>query len=136
MGLGTGLELLLNLAAILIAIAAVCFWLRIAPENGRDRRTQVVALILLLLILFPTISITDDLLAIQNPAETDNYVCLDYLHYSDAHYFWPVAVEMVEPVLEEHCSGFLREAVPGTLTASVMNPPALAPIENRPPPVA
>jgi len=130
------LELFLNLAGVLIAIAMVCLWLRRVPDSDHDRRMQVVALVLLLVILFPTISMTDDLLAIQNPAETDIYVRLDYLHYSDAHYFWPVAVEMVAPVLEEHPSGFLREAVPGTLPASVMNPPALAPIENRPPPVA
>ena len=114
----------------------VCLWLRTAPDSGRDRRMQVVALALLLVILFPTISMTDDLLAIQNPAETDVYVCLDYLHYSSAHYFLPRAVETMAPVLEEHPSGFLREAVPGTLPASLMNPPALAPIENRPPPVA
>ena len=130
------LELFLNLAGVLIAIAMVCLWLRTAPDSGRDRRMQVVALALLLVILFPTISMTDDLLAIQNPAETDVYVCLDYLHYSNAHYFLPGAVETMAPVLEEHPSGFLREAVPGTLPASLMNPPALAPIENRPPPVA
>ncbi len=130
------MELFLNLAGVLIAIAMVSLWLRTTPDSGRDRRTQLVALALLLVILFPTISMTDDLLAIQNPAETDIYVRLDYLHYSNAHYFLPVAVEIVTPFLEEHHSGFLREAVPGTLPASMLNPPALAPIENRPPPVA
>ena len=129
------MELFLNFAGVLIAIAMVCLWLRTVPDSARDRRTQVVALALVLVILFPTISITDDLLAIQNPAETDIYVCLDYLHHSNAHYFLPVAVEMAAPVLEEHHPGFLREAVPGTLPASIMNPPALAPIENQPPPV-
>ena len=95
----------------------------------------MIALLLLLMILFPTISMTDDLLAVQNPAETDIYVCLDHLH-SQVHSFLPVAVAMIEPVLEEGPSGLLREAVPGTLPASPMNAPAMAPIENRPPPIA
>ena len=129
------MELLLNLAGALIALAMVCLWLRSTTRTGRDRRIQLVALALLLLILFPTISMTDDLLAVQNAAETDVYVRLDHLH-SSAQSFLPVALAMVAEPVDEHRAGILREAVPGTLPASLMNPPALAPIENRPPPVA
>jgi hypothetical protein len=128
-------ELFLNLTVVLIALAMVCLWLRSTTGTARDRRIQIVALALLLLILFPTISMTDDLQAIQNSAETDVYVRLDHL-YSSAHSFLPVAITMIVETLDEHRPGFLYEAVPGTLPASLMNPPALAPIENRPPPVA
>jgi hypothetical protein len=128
-------ELFLNLAGALIALAMVCLWLCSTTGSGRERGIQVVALVLLILILFPTISMTDDLLAVQNPAETDVYVRLDHLH-SSVHSFLPVAIAMVVEAVKEPPSGFLREAVPGTLPASLMNPPALAPIENRPPPVA
>jgi hypothetical protein len=42
------------------------------PAAGATRRTQMVALAVLILILFPVISVTDDLQAIQNPAEVDS----------------------------------------------------------------
>jgi hypothetical protein len=129
------LELLLNLAGALIALAMVCLWLRSTTGTSRDRRIQFVALVLLLLILFPSISMTDDLLAVQNSTETDVYVRLDHL-YTSAHSFLPVAITMMVEPMVEHRLGLLHEAVPGTIPASLMNPPALAPIENRPPPVA
>ena len=68
------MELLLNLTGVLVAIGLIVLWLRIAPapENGPKRTTQLVALALLILILFPVISVTDDLIAAQNPAETDS----------------------------------------------------------------
>jgi uncharacterized membrane protein len=128
-------ELFLNLAGALIALAVVCLWLRSTTGTGRERWIQVVALVLLLVILFPTISMTDDLLAVQNPAETDVYVRLDHLH-SGTHSFLPVGMAMIVAASEEPHSGFFQEAAPGTLPTSLMNPPALAPIENRPPPIA
>jgi hypothetical protein len=129
------MELFLNLTGALITIAMVCLWLRFAPRSGAHRGTQLVALALLVLILFPMISMTDDLLAVQNPAETDCYVCVDHLH-SSAHSFFPATASMPAPPNAEHHSSYLRDVAPGTLPASIMNPPALAPVENRPPPAA
>jgi bacteriorhodopsin len=129
------LELFLNIAGALIALAMVCLWLRSTTGTSRDRRIQFVALVVLLLILFPTISMTDDLLAVQNSTETDVYVRLDHL-YTSAQSFLPVAITMMVETVDEHRATSLHEAVPGTPPASLMNPPAMAPIENRPPPVA
>src|ERR1035437_9217781 len=84
------MELILNLAGLLVAAAMACLWLRWAPRKGFDRRTQLVALALLILILFPVISVTDDLLAAQNPAETDYLVRRDHL-VSSARPIFPVA---------------------------------------------
>jgi hypothetical protein len=67
------MELLLNLAWIAVAGCACAFWLR-CPAAARDRRArlyQVTALVVLLAVLFPVISLTDDLQAAAFPAETE-----------------------------------------------------------------
>jgi len=65
------MELVLNFAWVLLAAFMLSLWLQLAPCAHGDRRMQLVALAVLLLILFPVISVTDDLQAMQNPAETD-----------------------------------------------------------------
>jgi len=127
------MELFFNLAGTLVAVAMVCQWLRGAPREGVDRRTQVVALALLILILFPVISVTDDLLASQNPAETDSCQRLDHL-VARALPAPSAAAWLVEPSLEELPAGLLRMAATGDFEMPVAQVPALAPISNRPPP--
>jgi len=129
------MELFLNLAGVLVALAMVCLWLRFAPREGFDRRTQLVSLALLILILFPVISVTDDLLAAQNPAETDSLVRRDHL-VSSARSMFPVAATLPTILIADQPSCCLRLNAPGTLEAPVVTPPAMAPIENRPPPIA
>jgi hypothetical protein len=128
-------ELLLNLAGVLVAAAMVCLWLRWAPRAGVDRRTQVVALALLILILFPVISVTDDLMAARNPAETDTCV---RRNYADCvlQQAQPLTAGLPEARAAELPFVFLRYATPGTLPVLTKSTPALAPIENRPPPAA
>lgn len=68
------MELILNLAWVLVAAAALASWSLVSRRvKGSSRRIapQLLALGVLLLILFPAISITDDLWAVRNPAETD-----------------------------------------------------------------
>jgi hypothetical protein len=130
------MELFLNLAGALVAVVMVCLWLRWAPREGLDRRTQLVALALLILVLFPVISVTDDLLAAQNPAETDSCLRRDQVA-ANSHPTLPLAAEVPTLLLADLPLGFLRFAAPGTLpAAAVVKSPALAPIENRPPPAA
>jgi hypothetical protein len=100
-----------------------------------DRRTQLVALALLILILFPVISVTDDLLAAQNPAETDSCVRRDYAAQL-LQQISPFAVGLPEPAVAELPFGFLRSASASAVPVLIVNSPALAPIENRPPPTA
>jgi hypothetical protein len=128
-------ELILNLVGVLVALAIVCLWLRWAPNAGFDRKTQFVALALLILILFPIISVTDDLLAAQSPAETDSCVRRDHL-VSGMHPAPRLTAVSTEPLLVAHRFGFLRFPAPGTRPVPVGNAPAIAPIDNRPPPIA
>jgi hypothetical protein len=129
------MELILNLAGALVALTMVCLWLRWAPCAREDRKAQLVALGLLILILFPVISVTDDLLAAQNLAETDSLVRRDHV-VSDLEQASPLTAEIPDPPQADLPFGFLRFAAPGTLPVLAVNPPALAPIENRPPPTA
>lgn len=114
-----------------------CLWLRMVSQ-GRDGRArwgiQVVALLLLIVILFPVISVTDDLMAAQNPAETDSVqrrnleasvlnaaaVCADVPMDS-----WRMPDPQVRVRLRAR-----------TQRVSWPQAPALAPVENRPPPIA
>lgn len=68
------MELILNLAWAILAMAGLYAWVRLCPTSGNSRRAQFVALVMLLLILFPVVSVTDDIWAAHNPAEAD--VCL------------------------------------------------------------
>jgi hypothetical protein len=128
------MELLLNLAWVLLATLMFCLWLRFASRTGVGPRLQFVALAVLLMILFPVISVTDDLQAVQNPAEADCLVRRD--HGSILHsVLTPVAV-LPLPAFTGLSFGLLRLAVFGGPQDPVFENPALAPIQNRPPPAA
>jgi hypothetical protein len=129
------MELFLNLAWIGLAALTFCLWLRFAPDAGANRRIQFVALAVLLLIVFPVISVTDDIQAFQNPAETD--CCQRRDHACSApHSILPHGPALIVPALAELPFGFLPVAAPGALQTPVFHHPALAPIQNRPPPAA
>jgi hypothetical protein len=51
-----GMELFLNLAWVLVTAAMAVLWLRFGLREGIDRRTQAVALVVLILILLPVFS--------------------------------------------------------------------------------
>jgi hypothetical protein len=134
------MEFALNLAWVLLATLLFCMWLRLAPPDGhehrtQDRRLQFVALAVLLLILLPVISVTDDLLAVQNPAETDSSVRRDH-GCASAHSIFPSVAALPQPASAGVSFGFLRFAALGTLPAPLLHRPALAGIQNRPPPAA
>jgi hypothetical protein len=129
------MELTLNLVWALVAFGIVGLWLRFAPCSAPDRRTQLVALVVLILILFPVISVTDDLQATQNPAELDSSVRRGH-GVSSVHFIVPTAVTPPQPALAELSLGFLRCAAPSNLLVPTVDHPGLAAIQNRPPPSA
>jgi len=65
-------EFLLNFAWVGLAVAMAVVWAPMHPRTGVPKGTQVVALAVAILILLPVISISDDLMAAQFPAETDS----------------------------------------------------------------
>jgi hypothetical protein len=128
------MELLLNLAWVLLATIMVSLWLRFSPRNIGDRRVQLVALGLLLFILLPAISMTDDLLAAQSAVEVD--CCLRRDHECSSHPgHFPVvaALTLVFGGLTYSVGHLIVSRTPARVFGA---PPALAGIENRPPPAA
>jgi hypothetical protein len=134
------MELFLNLAWVLLATLMFCLWPCFAPRTGRDRRTndwrmQFVALAVMLLIVFPVISVTDDLQATQNPAETDSTARKDHIA-ANPHSIMPAVAALPLPVLAGLFTGLPRFAGTRSLPVPAIDHPALASIQNRPPPAA
>ena len=94
-----------------------------------------VALVMLIVILFPVISVSDDLWSIQNPAETDTCQRRDH-RVCCSHSIFPAIAALPEPVLAELRFGYQSIAVPHDRPFVDVENPALAPIQNRPPPAA
>jgi hypothetical protein len=131
-------ELFLNLAGALVAVAMVCLWLRWMPRasnRGVDLRTQLIALGLLVLILFPVISVTDDLLAAENPAETDSFQRRDH-EGSGPYATISSGAGSVEAALAAPPSVTSRYIAALPAPVSLPAAPALTSIANRPPPIA
>jgi hypothetical protein len=129
------MEMLLNFAWGLLAALMLCLWVHLAPRSSADRRMQFVALAVLLLILFPVISVTDDLQAMQNPAETDSCQRRDHAGSAPHSILTPVAA-MPLPAVAELQYGVWRVSIQSAGPARVIDHPALASIQNRPPPAA
>ena len=129
------MEIILNLAWVLLAAVIVRLCLLRAPSQGTSRRMQIAALAMLILLLFPVISVTDDLQSAQNIAESDT--CLRRVQAAICpHSIFPAVAMLPPDDLAELSFGFLRLAAPFHLLGPTVQNPALAAIENRPPPTA
>lgn len=130
------MELLLNLAWLLVAGTLVSLWLQGEGRNQSDRRRQLIALAVLIAVLFPVISVSDDLQAIQSVSEVDNYLRRDHLVPSAGHPLQPVLSMVAAVVFAGLTFRFLRFVAPSVLPARRPRLLDLACIENRPPPAA
>lgn len=132
-----GMELILNLGWAAVAVWMLCAWARMAPRKASSRRAQLVALAVVILILLPAISITDDLMAAQNPAEVDTSVTVRRDHdFFSSHSIVPVGAALPPPAFAELSIPVVRMAAPSNLSAPFVDHPARASIQNRPPPAA
>jgi len=78
------MEMILNLAWALCGLGLFWFWMRVGASNSVSRKTQILALGMAVLLLLPVISLSDDLMAMQGPAESD--MCLRrVLHADESH---------------------------------------------------
>lgn len=129
------MEIFLNLAWAALAVAMVCAWLRV--EDGTDRRRQFIAILVLIAILLPAISISDDLLAIQNATETDSSLRRNQLVLNGPH---PLALQIPSVLPSALFSAITVEplgyAPPRTLFIPHFDFPDLPATQNRPPPAA
>lgn len=129
------MEIFFNLAWAILAIALVVLWLRIGRRIDQSRGSQVIAIAVLIAILFPVISVSDDLLAAQNPAETDNCQRRDHQASRGVHLLHATAVAPSQ-AFAGTAFGFVRYVSSGVLVSRVVPRLVLPSIANRPPPAA
>ena len=129
------MELFLNLVWVLVAGAMVCVWLRSKDRDEPWRRRRLIAMAMLIVLLFPVISMSDDLLAVQTAFEADNYLRRDHLAPADSYAAQP-ALMLAVAIFSGLGVGFVRFVAPSLLPIHAGDHPEVACIENRPPPAA
>jgi hypothetical protein len=129
------MELTLNIGWVLVAIWMVCTWLRTASRGTNHRRAQAVTLAVAILILLPAISMTDDLIAAQNPAEVVSSMRRD-VDGTLPHSIASSSAALPQPTFEAPPIAVVGMAAPSRLSAPIVDHPALTTVQNRPPPSA
>jgi hypothetical protein len=130
------MELFFNLAWLVVAGVLVTLWLRSNGQKRAEFRGQVIAMAVLIAILFPVISVSDDLQAIQNASEADNYLRRDHLVPSNPSPVQPMLAVILPAMNSGLGFGFLRFIAANLLPVLEPEHPEIAGIDNRPPPVA
>ena len=127
------MEFFFNSVWALVAAGSVCFWLRRGRRTVAERHASLVALAMLIVILFPVISVSDDLWSAQNPAETDTSQRRDYRGCCSHSPFTAIA-DLPELVTAELSFDVGHFVIPRPAQLPAIENPALDPIESRPPP--
>jgi len=130
------MEIILNLAWALFSAGLIWFWVRNSASNPAPRRAQILALMIVVLLLLPVISLSDDLVAAQGPAEAD--CCLRRaLASHEAHpSVVPACLALPEPLMHTLLlSGPSSDALE---EYGLISPPSFLPrsLDSRPPPRA
>lgn len=130
------MEISLNLAWALCALGLVWLWKRAGVSDSGSRKTQILALAMVVLLLLPVISLSDDLMAMQGPAETDT--CLRRSLHTDGGHPSLIPHSMTMPTqlcTAPSIGGVSQESVQAYRLAP---PPAflIRPLYSRPPPQA
>ena len=130
------MELFFNLAWLVVAGVLVTLWLRGDGQGHAERRGQFIAMAILIAILLPVISVSDDLQAIQNASEADNYIRRNHLVTSNPSPVQPMLAVILPATNAGLAFGFLRFIAPSLLSVLEPTHPETAGIDNRPPPTA
>ncbi|HTB98322.1 MAG TPA: hypothetical protein VK716_15025 [Terracidiphilus sp.] len=125
------MELFLN--SLWAALAIVCFsqWF-LAKQGDSARRSTFVATAMLIVLLFPVISVSDDLWSLQNPAETDT--CVRRLQSPPIQPTFRSLAGIPEPFKVESAEALQLLRTPLFCFLPVADPPSHDALQNRPPP--
>ena len=128
------MEIILNLAWAVCSAGLVWLWLRHRGSNPAPRRVQLMALMMVVLLLLPVISLSDDLVAAQGPAETDCCV-RRALHSNEVHpSVVPAALALPEPVITGLPASGLSQQAEQDYGPTLQNSFLTRPLDSRPPP--
>lgn len=130
-----GMEPLFNLVWAFVATASLYLWLKRGRRTPQNERSSLVGLALLALILFPVISVSDDLWSLQNPTETDSYQRRNQFDGHIQKHFLATAA-LPEPIGVELPIEFRNLETPRIAELTGAINPAFGFIENRPPPIS
>jgi len=130
------MEIALNLAWVACSLMLIWFWTRSTAFNPIPRRTQILALAMIVLLLLPVISLSDDLMAMQGPSETDSSM-RRALHTGEGHPpVVPISFALPEQVFAaQPWSGYAQVAVQNERLAHSV-PFLTRSLDHRPPPKA
>ena len=134
------MEIVLNIAWSLLCMTLMALWMRHARRQhhcncAANRGMQLVALAIILLLLFPVISVSDDLLMAQNPAESVCFVQKS-CNCGHHHQHLPAMASLPEQTVMVANVVYTSVVQTSELLDRSMQNPALRHVENRPPPVA
>jgi len=128
-----GMELFFNLVWLFAAFALVFFWGTMRPAKPTPKRNSIIALTLLIVILFPVISVSDDLWSIQNPAEADTALRRDHASQA-AHSNLVVHVGLPEFPTSGLEGGWASSVILPHINPVILGTQFFFRIQNRPPP--
>jgi hypothetical protein len=128
-------ELALNFAWMVLVTLMSWLWISRTPRKDASPWTELVALAVIILILFPVISMTDDLAAAQNLAETSSYQRKGHV-LTEATFTHHAVLDSFLPVFAVPYPESLTAALSDNLPIASAKTPAVASIRTRPPPVA
>jgi hypothetical protein len=128
------MEQFLNLSWLVVALSLVCLWLPGGLVARTHRRTQLVALVMLIVILFPVVSVSDDLLAVQYAAEADFWLCRKHI-VSSPNIISPPSEGLPQAFSTEISVTFTRHFMEDR-RFTIAAVPCIEAIQNRPPPSA
>ncbi|HEX4005123.1 MAG TPA: hypothetical protein VHX60_03010 [Acidobacteriaceae bacterium] len=136
------MELLSNLAWVIVALTLWGFWFAGWRRRDKDSRlsavaVQVIALAMLTVVLLPVISVTDDLQACNTPVEVDRYSRKSEIHPSTdpSSAALPQAIALFYSCLTPHCVRAVAylahedsqpQSMHGSLRAVWIRPPPMA----------
>lgn len=130
------MEIFLNFAWALCALGLCWFWMRAGASDSASRKTQILALAMVVLLLLPVISLSDDLMTMQGPAESDT--CLRRALHADENHPSVIPHSMALPE-----QLFIALSIGGSpqkvVQSSRMMPPLtffIRSLDRRPPPQA
>jgi hypothetical protein len=131
------MESALNLGWLALTLSLIGLWRCGASAVSTSRRAQLVALGLVIFILLPVISVTDDLWIARHPAE----IVMSVAPSSDHHWLYVHAASPTPLMLFVSRFACLSPRFIGMVaqdwnSLSAQLNPALMAIDNRPPPRA
>lgn len=133
---GQTVEILLNITWAVCSLILIGLWLRRGISQSISRRTQLLALGMAVLLLLPVISLSDDLLAMQAPAETDTCVRrvqnADNLHPTP----WTLTSALPSGIYMPALTGLVATQQPPSKEQATPPSPVPPPMDSRPPPMA